>query len=708
MSEGLVRWRVLALDAPCTRLAAAAGTHALAWADAEGAIHALRDEASQPEEVDAAGARVLALATAPGKVAWVRAGGVLGVFERGERRLEPGAWSAVAFSGGHLLAAGVGTLRVDGHPAFDPGAHTVEALAARLASLGVQHAEAAALWAAAHAGLPEAWSLAGLPAGSEAVLADGTLLFRHARGVLRTHVAGRKAAARVAQRGVRAACVDPSGERAALLLAGEVQVVDLGTGEVTVSLETEAKAAALRADGALVVAEGPRLTLYRAPWSGAAAALDQCALAHLEGLPYAWAPDQPLGPAVDLLARLWRAGVYPALVWAPDLLAALRGVRPVQASPETASPARRAYHQAVARVAEHPATEKLRRAGLGPAARITAVGRMLRASPSAERFKPPPGREREVLAALRTAEPAAADAASLLPAGLLEAWEATLGALDPSELAAIEALGVDVVGQPFLEGDLHLDVLPEAVRPILHAALRMLPGLLDAPARERAGSFRGVGGLTELVRRGNLDNLLPAEHAFPAEMHAARLLLGEALYYGREAQAPRHRAHTWLVLDTSVEMAGDPSLLARAVALAASRAAHQEVSFSLFDATLGPRRRIERPADAWHLVYGEGPRRGVRRTTRPVWEALCAEARKLPAHAHVVVLSHALVAAEEPSALLDPLAGLLDRVDLRFVLIDFPRPELHRVPERLPWQVLRERGARVALVPVGWLWEVAR
>lgn len=708
MSGAPVRWRSLDLAAPIVRLAASADGAALAWADAAGALFVLHHEGGAPLAVEAGGPPPAALAVAPGIVAWVRAG-KLTVMDEAETRVEAGPWSAVAFVGRSLLAAGVGMLLVDG-PAgrerLDLGPLDVAALARRLASLGVPHAPAAALWAAAHAALPEAWAAAGVPAGAEAVLADGTLVFRTAAAVTRTHGAGRLDAARIALRGVRAVAPDASGARVAVLLDGEVRVIDLATSAVDAVLECEAQAVALRADGALVVAMGARLSFFRVPWRGRPAALDACALAHLQSTAHAWAPDQPLGPGVDLLAKLWRAGVFPALVWLQDLLAALSGVRARPAA-DAVLPARRAYHEALARLADHPAAVRLRRARLGPMAMATAVGRMLRAGPAPTRFRPPPGTDREALAALRTAEPVTADdAPDLLPAGALEAWEAALAALDPGELAAVEALGVDVLGQPFLQRDLHLEVLPEAVRPILQAALRLLPSLLDAPRRERAGSSRGVGGLVELARRGNLENLLPTEHAFPADLHAARLLLGEALYYGREADAPRHRAHTWLVLDTGVEMAGDPLLLARAVALAAARAQRQEVSFSFFDAALGPRRRVERPEDAWYVIHGEAPRRSGRRSPRAVWEALAAEARRLPAHAHVLILTHSLVGLDDPPALLDTLAGLGDRVDLRLVLIDPPRPDLHRLPDQLPWHTLQARGARVALVPVGWLWEV--
>ncbi|MCP4658183.1 MAG: hypothetical protein GY856_22455 [bacterium] len=480
--------------------------------------------------------------------------------------------------------------------------------------------------------------------------------------------------------------------------------------------------------------------MWRLPGEGGPASAEACALAHLELFDYrsALPHDAALSPALSLLADLWQVGLYPQLVHIRDLLLLLLSDQGV-ALPSGVAEEHGAgeYVTALGQLVEQDAFIRLRNAHLGPTALATAVARLVRQAPAGDKFRPPTGSERAVLAALaRPHQPPPADATGLLPPGTGEAWKKALLALDLEELRAIHALGADRISPWGLAAaGLSLDGLPELLRPVLGAVLRLLP--MEHAARRsnrRTAGLAGGDGFTEITNRGNLDNLLPTEHAFPADLLQARLLQREALFFGREVSAPLTADTTWVLVDAGPAMTGDPLLLARAVAWAARSVAGPGTEAAFFGPVCGERQVIERPADRWFLLYGDAPPAESNASTTGLWKQLERDLEARPAggpDVHLLIVSHDLFGVDESGLVLAGLEAIAAQADLRLVLIELPRDppppqpgvedwqaleDLSRIPEwvmsgpslepePLPWQILRDRGVSVTLVPLGMLWD---
>lgn len=447
--------------------------------------------------------------------------------------------------------------------------------------------------------------------------------------------------------------------------------------------------------------------------------------------------DRPVAPSIHLLARLWAVGLNPPLVWVHDLLALFDGGAvgvPPGLDPERAP---EDYRRGLQRLARGAGLRRLRAIGPQRPALETVVARLLSAQKKTaglEGLRPPEGEFHQVREALlrSSGDGGVFDPAMLLPPGTVEAWEKALDRLDLDELRTIDALGDASLGLPgCLAEGVSLDILPDATRAVLNAVLRILPREVERRRRRgNAASPTGFGGYGEIARKGNLDHLLPTEHAYPRSLFWGRLLQGEALYYGRESTPPSRRESTWVVIDASAAMTGDPLLLARAVGVAVVRRAKRNVELRFFDTNLGPAQAIERPGDVWQVIHGPPrlPPNGDVRGTAAVWQGLI---RGLKSHSegeprvHVVVVSHEFLGAEESSVVVEGLGEVSKLADLRLVLVQFPdvrewfeqqiakkrfEPWLTRgpslVPKRPPWKILQERGVAVALVPVTRLWEV--
>lgn len=472
------------------------------------------------------------------------------------------------------------------------------------------------------------------------------------------------------------------------------------------------------------------------PSHPAAATALECAGAHLAS----WAlrciePHVlPMAPALELLERLWRSGRYPPLLWVHDLLALVAGGEvglPPGLEPEAAP---RAWRAALTRLYGSAALRRLQAQRPGWPAIATAVGRLLsQGEPAASLalFRPPAGQELPTAEAVRrgTGTGGTFDVELLQPPDGL--WEKVLASLDLEELRLLDQLGDPAIGLPgCLTGGVAVEVLPESVRAVLGALLRLLPREVR-PGRQRgkAAALAGFGGYGEIVRKGGLDQLLPSEHAFRAAL-PARLIQGEALYYGRESHPPQRHEATWLLLDASAAMLGDPLLLARAIGVAAARLARRRVEFAFFDEQLGPWQTIERPADLWQLIHGRAalppPAGQPLPGTQAVWPKLLRRLRargEAAGQVHLVVISHEFLGAEEEGTVVQGLQAIAEEVDLRLVMIEFPDLRHHApsqqdpgferwmwlgptlIPARPPWKVLAESGVPVAKIPVTRLWE---
>ncbi len=794
MTEPL-RWSSIPTPAPPVVLASASASAVLAWVGRDGALFWQPPVCPSPGGPSPASdpvslARIdgvpldLAVSAAGDHVAWLTKDGAGWIAAPGgeARRVSATAgYGAVTFVDGHLLcapsrAAGdvlVVSTRSEETRSIALGRLGLDGLAAALRDHGLGGtAETTALWIAMAAGLAEAENIVAprrlrirrQVEGSSIALAAG-------RPALLVYLRGGRLVRIRFQAGTwhrtelqspphnhlaegRGACLHPDGRHVAAPLdstgrTGGARTVVFGAGGKIIATwrpRPPGRPLAFRCDGCLAIAgaEGG-LDLWRVPGvagdvhgSGTALA---CAGAHLASfaLRSVHPADRPVAPSIHLLARLWRVGIHPPLVWVHDLLALLDGGEvgvPPGMDPERAP---EDYRRALLRLAESAGLRRLRGIRPGRPALETTVARLLRSlaqSAAGDDLRPPRGEADLVREALLRAAGAGGvfGPEDLLPPGTAEAWEEALSGLDLDELRTIDVLGDAALGLPgCLAEGFAVDLLPDAVRAVLSAVMRILPREVEKRnRRDSAASAGGLGGYGEITRKGNLDNLLPTEHAYPRQFLWGRMLQGEALYYGRESPPPSLHESTWLVIDASAAMTGDPLLLARAVGVAAARRAGRRVRFRFFDAGLGPSQPIARPGDLWQLIHGPprlppgGDQAADALTgTAAVWQGLLRGLQARPegdGRVHIVVVSHELLGAEEAGVVVDGLAEVSEHADLRLVLVQFPEveswfephsargfePWMMRgpslVPERPPWKVLRERGVPVALIPVTRLW----
>jgi hypothetical protein len=771
-----LRWSSIPTSTPPALLAAAPASPALAWVGLDRAVFWQPTPASAPVGVVRLDASPIAVAlSATGEhLAWLtrEGAGWTSPPAGGHRRIAAAAGhGAIAFAGGHLLCAPahatgdallVSTRSGEARP-ISLARLDLAGIAGALRDHGLGEAtEAAALWIAIVAGLPDAAEVVHGETGSRrrplaaslggSGISSGALLVHLAGGHLvrlRFRDGGwQRTELQPAHRQRLAeghhACLHPDGSSVAALLDGGGAVVFGAGGDVlaTWRVRPPGSPLAFRADGCLATASADGgLDLWRIPGlagdvHGSGPAMT-CAAAHLASfaLRCSLPAERPVAPSIHLLVRLWGIGIYPPLVWVHDLLALLDGAAvglPPGADRERAP---EGYLQGLRRLAAGDGLLRVRGMRPGPPARETAVARLLGASAKTARMEGwrPPANEFDQVrdALLRSAgQGGALDPETLLPPGTVEAWEKALDNLDLDELRTLDALGDAALGLPGCLADgIPLDVLPDATRAVLNAALRLLPRVVPGRRRGGAAAVAGSGGYGEIARKGNLDNLLSTEHAYPRQLLWARLLQGEALHYGRETAPPSFHEATWLVIDAGAAMTGDPLLLARAVGVAAARLARRHLEFRFFDTVLGPAAPIERPGDVWQLIHGPPrlPANGGSAGTAGVWQGLL---RHLQARAggdvrvHLVVVSHEFLGAEEPDVVVEGLGEIARQADLRLVLMQFPDarhgfephdgasgsgPWLARgpslVPERPPWKILHERGVAAALVPVTRLWE---
>lgn len=783
MSAGKpLRLASLALTGPAqppALLAAAAGS-SLAWASRDGELFWQGSEPSESRALGRLGGgplKAIALARRGDQLAWLgREGAGCLVPGGGEiRRLAGTAEAAaIAFAGGFLLAAPGGAggelhllgARAAAASRLPLGQLSLEGLTSALRDQGLENqAEVVALWVAMHAGWREAEELIaprllqlrrrvlGASYLEKGNSGRGALLVALRGGglvrVFRRDGAWQKQELTAPQRQRfiegHQACQHPDGlQVAAALEGGGIGLWD-GEGQVVTTWHPRPPAYpfALRADGCLLAVNGEggldiwRLPAVAAEATGEGAAL-ACAGAHLASFALRCVEphDAPFGASVGLLARLWRVGQYPPLVWVHDLLALLEGgqvSQPPGLDPESAP---EAWQKALERLASSQALRRLRAIKPGRPALETAIARLLGRgeSPAAlELFRPLAGEEAKVEEALLrcAGQGGSFDRELLQPP--IEAWEKILIGLDLEELRTLDQVGSAAFGLPGCLADgLSLKILPESVRAVLGALMRILPReVMPAKRRGQAAALKGFGGYGEIARKGHIDQLLPTEYAFRSLL-ATRVVQGDALYYGRESNPPERHESTWLVLDGSASMLGDPLLLARAIGVAAARLARRRVEFRFFDHQLGPAQKLERPSDIWQLIHGKPqvpppPEGAILQKTAAVWQKLLRRLRARgegEGRVHIVLISHEFLGAEESEVIVPALSEIAGEADLRLVMIQFPdmRPYFESMkgkkgfeawmwrgpslaPARPPWKILQEKGVPVALIPVGRLWE---
>lgn len=158
---------------------------------------------------------------------------------------------------------------------------------------------------------------------------------------------------------------------------------------------------------------------------------------------------------------------------------------------------------------------------------------------------------------------------------LIAGIETNVKKLKISELRFLCQYGpgfIDAVDPRRLLDLFNLLELPPAARLSLTAMLQLLPRISQLSSPLGGEQTYSMGGYQGLNHKGNLDNLVSAELAYPTSIFFQRLLNNEALYYGREAQPDRRRQLIYIVTQAGLEMKGDHEQVARGLTLALGRA----------------------------------------------------------------------------------------------------------------------------------------
>jgi hypothetical protein len=105
---------------------------------------------------------------------------------------------------------------------------------------------------------------------------------------------------------------------------------------------------------------------------------------------------------------------------------------------------------------------------------------------------------------------------------------------------------------------------------------------LSLPARRSLPEQLPLGGYSEIVTHGNIDRLLPSQHALDDLEFMRRFSEQELLYFRREEPPSRHRHELVIVVDQGVRTWGDVRLVLTAAALAlAQQSERKEVAVFL-------------------------------------------------------------------------------------------------------------------------------
>jgi len=177
--------------------------------------------------------------------------------------------------------------------------------------------------------------------------------------------------------------------------------------------------------------------------------------------------------------------------------------------------------------------------------------------------------------------------------------------------------------------DLYRVLDDPAAADVIHFSLELLPQLFES--RKSHGMQRfSVDGVAGVSRRGNPDQLVPSELAYPDDVFAHKVRENQLLYYGREAERESERRVHLVLVDASASMRGARGIFARGLALALVKKLvifGEEVQLRFFDSRLHEAARIT--AQNFRLPYLLSYRSERGRNYGRVFRSLLAEVTRL-------------------------------------------------------------------------------
>ncbi len=215
--------------------------------------------------------------------------------------------------------------------------------------------------------------------------------------------------------------------------------------------------------------------------------------------------------------------------------------------------------------------------------------------------------------------------------------------LDTLRLVALFGGDASLVG-PSAVLDLYRVLEDPAAADVIHFSLELLPQVFETK-RSRGMQRFAVDGVAGIGRRGNPDQILPTELAYPDDVFAHKVAENQLLYYGREAERETERRVHLVMIDASASMRGARSIFARGLALTLVKKLvlmGEEVQVRFFDSRLHEAVRItERNFRLPYLLTFRSERgRNYARVFRSLLSELTRLRRKSGREAAVYFITH--------------------------------------------------------------------
>ncbi|MDF1562584.1 MAG: hypothetical protein P1V51_06055 [Deltaproteobacteria bacterium] len=234
---------------------------------------------------------------------------------------------------------------------------------------------------------------------------------------------------------------------------------------------------------------------------------------------------------------------------------------------------------------------------------------------------------------------------------------------------------------------------------VIHFSLELLPQVLET-RRTRGLQRFAMDGVAGVSRRGNPDQLLPSELAYPDDIFAHKVAEKELLFYGHEADRQTERRVHLVLVDASASMRGARAIFGRGLSLTLVKKLillGEEVEVRFFDSTLHEPARVS--AHNFQIPYLLCFQSERGRNYSRVFKALTHELRRrrrLAGRGAAVYFithgqCHVPLPVMEQLASVARLYGIFVLPDSQLTLEYLPVLHQHRVVQR---QDLSESGAR--------------
>jgi formylglycine-generating enzyme required for sulfatase activity len=147
--------------------------------------------------------------------------------------------------------------------------------------------------------------------------------------------------------------------------------------------------------------------------------------------------------------------------------------------------------------------------------------------------------------------------------------------------------------------------LPSIGQHIVSQMLRLIP-MVQTSSQKKGGQVYPMGGYEGISTKGDIDNLIPSEFCYQADMLFHRIFNHESLYYSRESIPDTEKELIWIIAQTGLDMKGDADIIVRSLSLALWHQLKQrdvDIYHSFMGKTLTPPRKLQKISDIHSILY---------------------------------------------------------------------------------------------------------